>query len=75
MTIDKSQGPPVNPPSENKSFSHGKLYVAFGRVSFKEDVLTLVTDQARSTSKPDKFYTTKIVHKSLLENNGSDKFL
>ena len=46
--------------------------MAFGRVSFKEDILTLVTDQARSISEPGEFYTTNIMHKSLLENGSDD---
>ena len=55
MTIDKSQGQSlrrVGLDLREQVFSHGQLYVAFGRVSFKEDILTLVTDQARSISEP-----------------------
>ena len=66
MTIDKSQGQSlrrVGLDLREQVFLHGQLYVAFGRVSFKEAILTLVTDQARSISKPGTFYTTNIVHK------------
>ena len=75
MTIDKSQGQSlrrVGLDLREQVFSHGQLYVAFGRVSFKEDILTLVTDQARSISEPGTLYTTNIVHKSLLENGSDD---
>jgi hypothetical protein len=58
MTIDKPKGQSlrrVGLDLREQVFSHGQLYVAFGRVLFKEDILTLVTDQARSISEPGTF--------------------
>ena len=75
MTLDKPKGQSlrrVGLDLREQVFSHGQLYVAFGRVLFKEDILTLVTDQARSISEPGTFYTTNIVHKGLLENGSDD---
>jgi len=67
MTIDKSRGQTlrrVGLDLREQVFSHGQLYVAYGRVSFKQDILTLVTEHARSKSSPDVFYTTNIVHQT-----------
>ena len=69
MTTDKSQGQQLDRLSldlRTPCFSHGQLYVAYGRATKRKNVLTLVDEKSRSKSNIDLHYTVNIVHDVLL---------
>ena len=69
MTTDKSQVQQLDRLSldlRTPCFSHGQLYVAYGRATKRKNVLTLVDEKSRSKSKIDVHYTVNIVHDVLL---------
>ncbi len=69
MTTDKSQVQLLDRLSldlRTPCFSHGQLYVAYGRATKRKNVLNLVDEKSRSKSNIDVHYTVNIVHDVLL---------
>ena len=69
MTIDKSQGQQLDRLSldlRTHCFSHGQLYVAYGRTKKRKNVLTLVDEKSKSKTHVDVHYTVNVVHDILL---------
>lgn len=57
-------------------FSHVQLYIAFSRVKSQKNVKVLFNDtpiQGRLTLLKDKFFTSNIVYREILNNNKAQK--
>ena len=69
MTFNKCQGQTPHRISIDLRFpvfTHGQLYVAFGRATRRENVLSLITEENISSSEPDTYLTINVVHRILL---------